>query len=231
MRRATLLMFLGIPSVLAAQVGHDPSRSPYRTLRHGQFFGATGGLFRGDGGQLGVAPHHGWSGGIRYDLFTNGTVTLGFATSLARLERVIIDPNLPIAFAAVDTVEQGAFFGETIIQFNITGGKTWNRLAPFVSAGLGVVVAGATPADESGFSFRAKMTVAPGVGTRIYLSERLFLRLEARSVFWQVTYPATFRQSPSTAPSQPPVLAAPAKEWLANGWYVAGLSYAFRRPF
>ncbi len=232
MKRLLGLLLLGsLPLSLAAQVGHDPARSPYRTLRYGQFVGANAGWFGGSGGTLGVAPHGGQVAGLRYDLVANGTVTLGLAGSMAWLERVIIDPTFPIALAVKDTVAQRTFIGEGIVQFNLTGGKTWNRLAPYVSAGLGLVLAARTPQDSSGFRFRFQAAVTPGIGTRVYLSERLFLRLEARSAFWQVKYPASFRTAPSHDPSQPPVLAAPAKEWLANGWYSIGLSYAFNRPF
>ena len=63
----------------AAQVGHDPARSPYRTLRYGQFVGVNGGYFRGDGGQIGVAPHNGGTIGLRYDFLGAGTISIGLA--------------------------------------------------------------------------------------------------------------------------------------------------------
>jgi hypothetical protein len=229
--RFLIIGLLFVPGAASAQVGHDPARSPYRTLRYGQFVGAQGGWFGGSGGPLGVAPHGGKVFGLRYDFLGNGTVSIGFAGSMAWLNRIIVDPHYPIEFAARDTVPQRTVFGEAIIQFNLTGGKTWHRLAPFVSAGLGVVLAARTPADTSGFGFRFQAAVTPGVGTRIFLSEKLFLRLEARTTFWQVKYPESFRIPPSTDPTAPPVLASPAKEWLTSGWYSIGLSYAFSRPF
>lgn len=232
MRGLALALAIGlVPARGIAQVGHDPARSPYRTLRYGQFIGVLGGWFGGNGGTLGVAPHGGRVAGIRFDFLGNGTVSLGIAGSLAWLDRIIVDPTRPIARAQVDTVPQRTAIGEAILQFNLTGGKTWHRLAPYVSAGLGAALAARTPADSSGFRFRFQAAVTPGIGTRIYLGERVFLRLEVRNTFWQVKYPASYRSAPSTDPTQPPVLAAPAKEWLANGWYTVGLHYAFTRPF
>jgi hypothetical protein len=99
-----------------------------------------------------------------------------------------------------------------------------------VSGGFGLVLAGATPEDTTDFKFRTKVAVTPGVGARIFLSDRLFLKLEARTAFWQVSYPQSFLQAPSSDPSKPPVSAA-AKEWITNSWYSVGLSYAFHRPF
>ncbi len=231
MKLSALALLAVLPAQAFGQVGHDPATSPYRTLRYGQFVGAYTGWFGGSGGSAGVAPHSGQLAGLRYDFLANGTLSLGFAASMAWLDRIILDPNYPIEHAVRDTVPQRTTMGEAIIQFNLTGGKTWHRLAPYVSAGFGLVLGARVPQDTSGFRFRVQGAIIPGIGTRIYLSERLFLRLEARSTFWQVKYPESYRLPPTTDLTKPPVLASPAKEWLANGWYGIGLSYAFNRPF
>jgi opacity protein-like surface antigen len=214
-----------------AQVGHDPARSPYQTLRFGQFLGLNGGLLNGNGGALGVAPHHGASLGIRYDILSAGTLSLGVAASVADLERLVVDPRKPIETAVSGPVKQRASIAEAIVQFNVTGGKTWHRIAPYISAGAGIMLSRDTPVDSSGFTFKTRFALTPGLGARIFLADRLFLRVEARTSFWSVSYPDAFRQAPSTDPSKPAVLASPRKEWLANGWYTLGLSYAFSRPF
>jgi len=231
MRIPVFLALALLPATATAQVGHDPARSPYTTLRYGQFVGAQSGWFGGSGGSLGVAPHGGSLGGLRYDFLANGTVSLGLAAEMAWLNRVIIDPNYPIEQAVRDTVSQRVTVGEGILQFNLTGGKTWHRLAPYISAGFALALGAHVPQDTSGFRFRIQGALIPGIGTRIYLTERLFLRVEARSAFWQVKYPPSFRLPPTNDLSKPPVLLSPAKEWLANGWYGIGLSYAFNRPF
>lgn len=223
------LLWLG--STLAAQVGHDPAGSPYRTLRYSQFIGLTGGLFNGNGGAIGVAPHHGATLGLRFDFFSAGTLSLGFAATYGDLQRRLVDPTKPIATAVTGPIKQPSGMAELLIQFNATGGKTWHGIAPYVSGAVGIVLAGKTPQDSSGFRFRTRFALTPGIGARVFLSDRLFLRLEARTAFWSVKYPASFRASPSTDPTQPPVLASPQKEWLANGWYTIGVAYAFSRPF
>ena len=40
-RTLPILVLLLAPPAVSAQVGHDPNRSPYRTLRYGQFIGAS----------------------------------------------------------------------------------------------------------------------------------------------------------------------------------------------
>jgi hypothetical protein len=230
-RALWVLAFLLVARSAAAQVGHDPDRSPYRTLRYGQFIGASVGYFNGVGGQIGVAPHKGPTVGLRYDFLAAGTLTVGLAASYGQLDRFLVDPTKPIETARTGPLQQSVTFVEGILQFNLTGGKTWNRIAPFVSGGFGLVLAGSTPEDSTGFKFRTKLAITPGIGARIFLSERLFLKLEGRSTFWQIGYPASYRSPPSTDPGKPPVIPGPGKEWVTNGWYSLGLSYAFHRPF
>ncbi|HEV8197747.1 MAG TPA: hypothetical protein VGP87_13965 [Gemmatimonadales bacterium] len=233
MQRLTLLagFALLIAPAAGAQVGHDPAKSPYRTLRYGQFVGINGGYFRGDGGQIGVAPHNGGSVGLRYDFLGAGTISLGLAASYNHLERFIVDKNKGVAAGTTGPFTQNTWMFEGILQFNLTGGKTWHGIAPYVSTGLGVVLSAAMPADTSGFKFRTKGALTPGLGARVFLTPRLFLRLEARSVFWQLSYPTVYRSPPSGDPSQPPAITGPGKEWVTSGWYTLGLSYAFHRPF
>lgn len=227
---AVLLLLLA--GSASAQVGHDPARSPYRTLRYGQFLGVTGGYFNGDGGTLGLAPHQGGTVGLRYDFLAAGTVTLGLAGTFGNTERLIVNPHNPIETAVTGPVKQSVTIVEGIIQFNVTGAKSWHGIAPFLSAGIGLALGQSTPADTSGFKFKTKAMFTPGIGARLFLSERLFLRIEARSPFWQLSYPASFRLPPSTDLSKPPVLVGSSgKEWSTGGWYTIGLSYAFHRPF
>ena len=61
------VLLLASAGSAAAQVGHDPNSSPYRSLRYGQFVGFNAGYFNGSGGELGLAPHKGMTGGLRYD--------------------------------------------------------------------------------------------------------------------------------------------------------------------
>lgn len=225
------ILALTLAPAAVAQVGHDPSSSPYRTLRYGQFVGLTGGYFRGDGGQIGVAPHNGATVGLRYDFLGSGTISIGLAATYARLERFIVDKNKPIATGKTGPFAQNTMLFEGILQFNLTGGKTWHGIGPYVSAGVGVALADRTPADTSTFKFRLKGVLTPGLGARVFLSERLFLRLEARTTFWQISYPAIYRSPPASDPSKPPVISGPGKEWVTNSWYTVGLSYAFHRPF
>src|SRR3954463_9536695 len=153
-RAWSLGLFLGLflfPRMAAAQVGHSPRSSPYRDIRKGHTFTVLGGYFSGDGGSLNIGPHHGAVYGVRYDIRTGSTIQLGLGIAHGSLERFIVDPFVPEATRKTGPVKQSVNFADITIQFNLTGGKSWHRLAPFVATSVGLAMAGDTPADTSQF--------------------------------------------------------------------------------
>ena len=130
-------------------------------------------------------------------------------------------------------VDQTVTFAELNIQFNLTGGKTWHRLAPFVNVGTGVTFPTSTPADTSKFEFGKKIYLAPSAGFRVFLTDRLHLRGEARAVFWKLKYPSTFTAEPPLQPGNPPdhsnavITDGNTSEWTSSSWLQVGLGYSF----
>ena len=59
----------------------------------------------------------------------------------ANLERFIVHPDVVLARRFAGPVEQRVSFAEVDLQLNLTGGKTWRGLAPFVGLGLGLALA------------------------------------------------------------------------------------------
>jgi hypothetical protein len=202
-----------ISTSAVAQVGHSPQSSPYRDIRKGHTFTITGGYFGGDGGTLGIGPHSGPVYGARYDIRTGGTIQLGFGITHGALERFIVDPSAPEATRKNGPVNQSVNFAEVSLQFNVTGGKSWHRFAPFVSASGGLGFSSNTPADTSGFDFGNKFFFAPSIGTRVFLSNRLHLRAEARATFWKLKFPVSFRPEPTPSNPTPVVITTELDEW------------------
>src|SRR5688572_9778678 len=173
---------LAVPNA-TAQVGHSPQSSPYRDIRKGHSFTVTAGYFKGDGGDFGIGPHSGAVFGVRYDIRTASTIQLGIGISRGNLERFIVNPFVILADRRTGPVKQAVTFAELDLHFNVTGGKSWHRIAPYVAASGGVAFAERTPADVSGYHFGRKLYLAPGLGVRFFLSDRLHLRAEARATF------------------------------------------------
>jgi hypothetical protein len=226
-----LLVFLffasAVPAVYA-QVGHPPRSSPYRDIRKGHTFTVLGGYFSGDGGQFNIGPHDGAVFGVRYDVRTGGTIQLGLGIAHGNLKRFIVDPFVPLASRKTGPVRQSVTFADVTIQFNLTGGKSWHRIAPFVAAGAGLALAGDTPADTSLYDFGRKFYFTPGAGVRVFLSDRIHLRAEAKATFWKLNYPATLESAPVAAPTTPAVITdGKLTEWTSSRWLQIGLGYSF----
>jgi hypothetical protein len=226
------LLALEVPT-LAAQVGHPPRSSPYRDIRKGHTITLMGSYFSGDGGEFNIGPHDGGVFGLRYDIRTGGTIQLGVGVTHGSLERFIVNPFVTLATRKSGPVKQSVTFADLTLQFNLTGGKSWHRIAPFVGLTGGLALAGDTPADTSQYDFGRKFYAAPGIGARIFLSDRLHLRAEARSTFWKLNYPTTFQGEPVQEPGTPEnpnaVISSGGKlsEWTTSSWLLVGLGYAF----
>jgi hypothetical protein len=232
LRMTFILISTLFPVPGLAQVGHPPESSPYRDIRRGHTFTALGGYFSGNGGNFNIGPHDGAIFGVRYDIRTSRTIQMGLGVSYAELQRFIVNPFVRLANRRSGPVDQSVTFAEIDLQFNLTGGKSWRRIAPFVAAGGGFAFASGTPADTSQYEFGNKFYVAPSVGARVFPSDRLHLRLEARATFWKLRYPTTFQREPVEEPGTPgnPNAVIPGNnltEWTTNLWLQAGLGYSF----
>jgi hypothetical protein len=229
----TMLALLAAPCAAGAQVGHPPNASPYRDIRQGHTITFLGGYFGGDGGRFGIAPHDGETFGFRYDIRTGAPVQFGLGVSSGSLDRLIVDPFVELVNRVSGPVQQTVTFADLNLQLNLTGGKSWHRLAPFVGSGIGLTFPGATPQDTSGFELGHKVYFAPFVGLRVFLTSRIHVRGEARWTFIQVKYPTTFQQEPVLEPGDPPdhsnavITDNNLSEWTTSSYLQVGIGYSF----
>ncbi len=234
-RLAALMVTLALAGAAPAlaQVGHRPGSSPYRDIRKGHTVTPFFGQFGGSGGRFEIGPHDGRVYGLRYDVRTGSTVQIGLALGRGELQRLIVNPFVELANRVSGPVDQTVTFAETNLQLNLTGGKSWHRLAPFVGAGAGLTLPRGTPADTSKFELGHKIYVAPYVGLRIFVTDRLSLRGDARAVFLKLKYPSTFTTEPVLEPGDPPANSnavipnGPTNEWITSSWLTVGLGYSF----
>jgi hypothetical protein len=212
----------------AAQVGHPPGGSPYRDIRKGHAVTPYAAIIGGTGGRFAIAPHDGTVFGLRYDIRTGSALQMGLLLGRGELERMIVDPFVAVAERVSGPVDQSVSFVEADLQLNLTGGKSWNRLAPFVAAGVGLTFPSETAADTSGFELGRKIYFAPHAGLRFFITDRIHLRTDARVVFWKLSYPASFTRVPPDEPGAPPVIDdGRTSEWTTSSWLQAGLGFSF----
>lgn len=194
------MSFLAVP--LSAQVGIPPAESPYRDILPGTTFELAVGRLSGSGGPLHAGPRDGNLASIRAMLRSNSTLSIGLGVWHAAAVRTVIDPTLAPSGHETGEVDQNITGIEALIQFNLTGGKRWHFVAPFVGIGLG---AGISPGmeDPNGYEFGTKFYFAPMVGSRIFFAERMYLRLEAKATTWKLGYPGSWSIEPGDDPGTP----------------------------
>ena len=202
MRLSLAVLLLAVPATsLVAQVGFLPKQSPYTEIANGTYLEATGGRVFGSGGPLLVGARDGTSEGLRFVLRGKNTLQFDFGFWSAGTKRSVIDADDSIAVRNKGLVGQRSIAGEIGIHLNLTGGKTWHRLAPYTGISFGLVHGSASPAaDTSGYQFGTKLFFAPAIGTRLFLGQRVYLKLDARALFWKLVYPASYSDEPTKQP-------------------------------
>ncbi len=205
----------------AKGVGHLPSESPYRDLRYGYNAPPFAGYLDGDGGRLGLGPHDGWMYGLRLQFRSNKFLSFGAQGAYGTVSRKLLDPDgFPDDFD-LGEIDQNLWMVEGMLQINLTGNKTWHRLAPYGGLSLGAAIGSSEPRDSSGYNFGTKFMVTPYAGVRIMPVPRIGLRLEARAPFWKLSYPGNLRD-----PGDPEA-AVEVSEWVASGFYTVGIVIGF----
>lgn len=222
---------IAAPCGLSAQVGTDPEKSPYRELTRTTFIAPFVARIDGDGGDFGVGPHNGIMYGATLFLRANRFLSLGLGASHGTLERRIVDPFVELENRDQGIVDQKLTTIDGHVGLNLTGGKTWRRLAPFLSLSGGLAIAGETKADTSGFSFGTRFYFAPGAGVRLAITQRLQFRAEARAMFWKIPYPDSYRTEPPLEPGTPAdpnavITDGRLSEWTHSSWLGFGISWS-----
>lgn len=224
----TLGILMLAASSLAAQVGHTPESSPYRDIPRGSSWSLLVGYLKGNGGSLGIGPRNGMTYGLRYDLRKSGFVTGGLALTYMDLERDVLDADEPAATRRSGPDPVNVVEAQAVLQFNLTGGKTWHHVAPFFTAGLGYALGSDVKRDTSGFQFGNRFSISPGAGVRLFLGNNLHLRFDARRLFWKLKYPASYQEDPANAPNEDPVITDnKLSDWTSGWWFNGGISFSF----
>ncbi len=192
-------LLLLVAPALAAQVGHAPGDSPYRDIDPGTAWELYAGKVFGPGGPIPVGPRDGALVGGRVLLRARNTISIGFGFWSSLTQRTVLDPDASLANRYQGSVDQTLYGLEATILMNLTGGKSWHRIAPYVGAGIGLVKSSAFT-DPAGYEFGTKFYFAPTVGSRLIVNRRLYLKVEARGFAWKLGYPASYALEPSAEP-------------------------------
>lgn len=229
---AAILVLPHIPtSPLQAQVGHDPSHSPFRDIATRQELTFLAGDFLGNTAKAGVGAQQATSLGIRFRTKLAGPLDLVVRGAYISSQRLVIDPTKPDSIRRSGPVHYGLIATDVGLSLTLTGSKTWHGFAPWIGLGMGVVAPTSTVTDPGGYRAAINFTFTPSIGTSFTITRKLGLQLELRDNTMRYEWPlAYFDPHDANNVKLPPAilpLTERDKQLTHNFTLSAGLSYHF----
>ena len=169
-----LLALAGATPAAAPGGARPPGRHRTATSAKGHTITAIGGYFSGRRRPVRhrvrtMAPF----GGIRYDIRNSSSLAMALQVIYGDFDRLIVDPFVARLNRVSGPVKQSVTFAEASIQFNLTGGKTWHRLAPFLGADDRPQLSQQHPAGHQRLRAGTQGRPSrPGAGFRLFLTAR-----------------------------------------------------------
>ena len=223
------LLLLALPArSLFAQVGYEPSRSPFTDLEFKQEITAFTGVFIGGAEPAGVAPRSGPMFGFRYETRVGGPAAFTARAARVFSERRVVDPKKPGATRYGPLQSWPLYLVDASLSINLTGQKSIRHFVPVVNAGVGIASDFRSSPDVGGYKFGTTFAFSFGSGVRWTPGGPFQLRADFTDYLYQHTFPTTYyvKASDSTA-----VLRGnQAKSvWKHNVGLTVGASYLFFR--
>jgi hypothetical protein len=227
--RTAVLVWLGVVAswnVTLAQVGYEPSHSPYHDIPRGAVGVLAFGYLGGNRGSVGVGLTNGATAGIRYDV-QFGAVGASLGLAYGRTKSFIADPKKDSVSRLSGPYDNGVVLADAGLQLVLTGRKTWRGFAPYIGGALGVAIANTLPQDSSGYKFGTKFTLGPNAGLRWYPARRVSVRADFRILLWKLVYPVSYKVPNSIDGSRVLPVTASLTEWTSQRWAAIGVGWTF----
>ncbi len=213
---------------LAAQVGHEPRRSPYRDLEWRQELTVLGGQFQAAVDPAKVAPRSGPMLGAHYEIRLGGPVYFAARMAGVLSDRRVIDPKLEANQRLQDPSKSVPLLLTDVgFSLNLTGFKSYRSAVPFLGFGAGLG-AGFEKQDVGGYQFGYPFlfTVRPGV--KFATGGKWHVRAEATNYFYRIRYPETYFIKTG---ADDPVLEPGSSRnyWKRNLGITLGMTYSYGR--
>jgi hypothetical protein len=188
--RASVLAALtaAVPAVASAQVGHQPTSSPYEDFKIGQTLTIMAGWLAIKRDPADVAAKSSAMGSLRYDLGIGGPVSLYGRYLLAPSERKVLVPNNPRSTRVLGMQSATSHVMDLGLDISLTGKKTWHRLMPSVNFGGGLVSNFAN-ADTGAYRFGTKFALTYGASLRYLPRKGPQVRVDVGRYMWKYQYP------------------------------------------
>lgn len=190
----TLAFGLALGAASHAQAQRIPS--PYRYIEKGIEAGPIVGYVSSATGRFGFGPKGGLLTGVRWGIELAGPISFETTAGVIPGTRDIVSPARAEGDRVVGEADALMTTVDARLKFSVPGRRTWHRLSPFlvVGGGLAMDLAGEAPDDdlleaEDRFEFGTSFFGTTGVGTRLFVTDRLSLRTDALFQLWQIDTP------------------------------------------
>jgi hypothetical protein len=215
-------------SASAQEVGYPPARSPFRDLEYRHELTLFGGYYAAGKDPAGVAPRSGPMLGVRYDANVGGPVSLFLRASYIASERKMVDPTQPADARDLGVKSWPLYITDFGLSLNVTGQRSYRRMVPVVSVGIGFAADGNRSVPEDPFRFGTVFALTYGAGLRFVPGGRFQIRLGADGYLYRLTYPSGYYVPASDGTAV--VGASQARNfWKNNGALTIGASYLLFR--
>lgn len=215
------------PHRLTAQLGHDPGHSPYRDIPRSLTLRFETGYLGGGRGTVPVGISGGPTFGLRLEAPLSRVLTLSTGLAYGQTKRTIAFPYDSAAKRLRGPVDCDIVLADLGFQIGLTGAKTFHGFQPYVGTGLGLAIGSKVAGDTSGFQAGSKLSLAGGGGVRWYPARRFSVQVEARALYWKITYPFSFREPAPDNGTALLGLTSPLSDGVTHSWLSIGVGWIF----
>lgn len=187
---------------LGAQVGRLPEASPFADTRYRQGLSTFVGWWAAGQDPARVSPRSAPVVGARYDWTIGSAGSLYVRQQVTLSSRNAIDPFRTPAQRALGSYTWPLFVTDAGFAMQLTGQKSYRRLIPTASLGIGLLTDLVAQRDIGGFAVGTNFMFTGGTGLQYVASDRVRVRFDWGLYVHRFRYPDTYfaLTSPVLAP-------------------------------
>ena len=230
------LRFLALSILFSIAVVSSPAAgqtipSPYTYIEYSKEWAVFAGKSDINPGQLGLGPQNATTVGGRWAVASGGTLSFEVSGTLFMATREVRDVSKPVDDRVLGVSDIDVGLLDLRLRLNLTGGRAWHGLQPFIIFGVGVAgplsvdraLEGLAdmPTDEQ-FAFGTRFAGTVGGGANFHVSNKISLRLEGVMNLWKVKTPVEWLTVDVDPNSE-----NPKDEWVSAKSITLGASWRF----
>ena len=230
------LKFVALSILFSIAAGSSPATgqtipSPYAFIEHSKEWAVFAGKSFISPGSLGLGPQDATTFGGRFSVGFAGAMSVDLSGTVFKSKRDVRDVSRPENDRVLGRSDIDIVLFDAKLRLNLTGGRTWHKLQPFLAFGAGIAFPFSTdrrieqvslmPGQEWYF-FGTRFAGTFGGGINYHLSRKISLRLETMVNLWKVETPVGWLTLDND-----PLREFPLSEWVAATSILLGASWRF----